>query len=249
MKIIKRMKKYDDNRGSAMLVAIIASLVVIGFSLSLLLVGYTLYSSSTQNIMQTESSELAKSVSLELEKEITVNFEDYAKQSEVALHSNNSLWFYLRNNIGQTDLTMGCPFYWPYYQENIANDSCYRTFNLKVDGGDSNEYKGIADYIKVTFSWERPTGVYWEQAVPGSVWYVPDKNNYGEYYSDLDGIVLKVVVSCKKADSVSNVTSYYKLSITDYDISNELIKIENEFTNPYECEINNSERWVWKKIK
>ena len=61
----------EENRGSAMIVAIVVSMVVVVFCLSLLLVSYALFSSSVRRVTQNQCRELSKTISIEIEKELT----------------------------------------------------------------------------------------------------------------------------------------------------------------------------------
>lgn len=53
-----------------MIVAIVVSMVVVVFCLSLLLVSYALFSSSVRRVTQNQCRELSKTISIEIEKEL-----------------------------------------------------------------------------------------------------------------------------------------------------------------------------------
>ena len=115
-----------------MMIAIIVSVVVVAFSLSLLLVCYALFSSSARKVTSRQCKELAKTLSLELEQELTKpNFASY-EEEQMALKSvsdgENSLWFYLRYNLFQEQ--------WPGYHAEYTEEKkelCYRLkHNIKV---------------------------------------------------------------------------------------------------------------------
>ena len=70
-KKIRNLKLYKDNRGSAMIVAIVVSIIVITFTLSLLLVSYSLFVSNERKVTQSQVKELSKSISIEIGDELT----------------------------------------------------------------------------------------------------------------------------------------------------------------------------------
>ena len=74
MKLLTKIRNsqfHKDNRGSAMIVAIVVSIIVIAFTLSLLLVSYSLFTSSSKKVTQAQVKELAKSISFEICDELT----------------------------------------------------------------------------------------------------------------------------------------------------------------------------------
>ncbi|MBQ9608261.1 MAG: hypothetical protein IJV15_02315 [Lachnospiraceae bacterium] len=217
---IRKSKLYKDNRGSAMIVAIVVSIVVIAFTLSLLLVAYSLFSSNTKKVTQTQVKELAKSVSIEIENELTQPHFD--SKEELLSEINNPkhyLWLYLRYNIVQLN--------WPYYDVSTAGHTevyAYRYFDINVAGGDMTKYATMADEITVC--------MYWSD----------------DDLSEKDETMLAVEVSVKKDTQSCIYTTYYDLSLADYDdvpVANSTL---NDVFNPNGNAIDISENWVWTKV-
>lgn len=91
-----------------MIVAIVVSMVVVVFCLSLLLVSYALFSSSVRRVTQNQCRELSKTISIEIEKELTTPaYTSFDMQKQDVTDGKNLLWQYLRYNV--------CQGNWPYY--------------------------------------------------------------------------------------------------------------------------------------
>lgn len=220
----KLNRKGLKDKGSAMIVAIIVSMVVFVFALSLLLVAYSLFSSSTRRITQNQCRELTKTISIELEKELTeTSYSSFAEQRQALDDGRDMLWQYIRYNV--------CQGSWPYYEgdDKVGNDekSAYRYFNLDVTGGDSSSYAAMADDISVC--------IYWE--------------NDGSYISSKDDTVLCVKVTCSKGEQSSTMLTKYILSCVNYDGDTSSTDSGNESVNPSDNLIETSEHWVWSFLE
>ena len=219
------MRKSKHNKGSAMMIAIIVSVVVVAFSLSLLLVCYALFSSSARKVTSRQCKELAKTLSLELEQELTKpNFASY-EEEQMALKSvsdgENSLWFYLRYNLFQEQ--------WPGYHAEYTEEKkelCYREFSVDLSGGDASTYEAYISDIVVR--------VYWQN----------DNIDVTK-----DDTLLCVEVEVKRDDQSAIMRNYFTLSVNDYpsttlsgavDTSSALAVV-----NPSGYSVNETEHWKW----
>jgi len=70
MKKTGRIKLKEDNRGSAMITAIVVGVVMMAFALSLLAITYTLYAQTARRTVQIQCRYLAESVGDDLKSEI-----------------------------------------------------------------------------------------------------------------------------------------------------------------------------------
>ena len=108
-----RLKK--DNKGAAMIVALVVMTVLMMFCLSLLLVVYSLYTSILKKNSALQCKEACKTMSFELQSELTEpEYADYESQRAakegVTGTGGDSLWFYIRYNIWRTrGLTTAVP--------------------------------------------------------------------------------------------------------------------------------------------
>ncbi|MBQ8913692.1 MAG: hypothetical protein IJ054_06580 [Lachnospiraceae bacterium] len=235
MKLIRRFKGsklYKDNRGSAMIVAIVVSIIVITFTLSLLLVSYSLFVSNERKVTQSQVKELSKSINIEIGDELTSpNFDDSQALLDGINNYENAkycapdynMWYYVRYNLFQNN--------WPYYRDETTaghvEANAYRYFKLSLTGGDTSEYSAMADDISVCMYWEC------------------------EDIDIKDQAILTVEVTVTKGGQTSTTTSYYELGMTYFDdeISE---KIENNKTdsafNPAGNTIDLNERWTWTRV-
>jgi hypothetical protein len=213
-------KKRQQNQGTAMIVAIVVGLVVMVFTLSLLLVSYSLFSSAVRQSTQTKCRELAKSLNNELRQELlTPDYSSFADMKDKA-GSENNLWFYIRCNLWQGDM-------WPYYKDGESGhgvDDSYRYFTL-----DTSDFDGMADKILVT--------VYWE---------IDSDNPKSE--TDKNLTLLHVITEVEKNEEVYSVETKYELNISAFITENgygEMETIDNSDINPDNNTIDNNERWTW----
>jgi hypothetical protein len=96
------MKKrwFKDNRGMSTVFAIIVSTVILVFCLALLLVSYTLYTSSLKLQNRSKCRALTVSLTQELEKSIAeVSFDGWEAEDEAREKGEYRLWFYIRDNL------------------------------------------------------------------------------------------------------------------------------------------------------
>ena len=232
IKRIKESKLNKDNRGSAMIVAIVVSIIVIAFTLSLLLVSYSLFVSNERKVTQTQVKELSKSISLEIGDELTrPNYDDSQALLDAINNDVNAkycapdynMWFYIRYNLFQTN--------WPYFKDETTaghvGANAYRYFKLNLTGGDTTSYSAMADDISVCMYWEC------------------------EDFNIKDQAVLTVEVTVTKGDQKSTTTSYYELGVSYYS-GNMSDKVENDKEdhafNPAGNTIDLNERWTWSRI-
>lgn len=212
------------NKGSAMIVAIIVSMVVFAFALSLLLAAYSLFMSSVRKITQSQCRELAKSVSMELEEEIAgVSYASFEEQKQALDEGKDGLWQYLRYNV--------CQGSWPYYVGDDVNghdgSSAYRYFSLSASGGDSDSYAAMADDISVC--------IYWEDD--------------GGYVSSKDDVELVVRVVCSKGTQTAAMETRYVLSCMTYDDTDDVTDNGNPAVNPSDNLTEASEQWIWSYLE
>lgn len=214
----------EENRGSAMIVAIVVSMVVVVFSLSLLLVSYALFSSSVRRVTQNQCRELSKTISIEIEKELTTPaYTSFDMQKKDVTDGKNLLWQYLRYNV--------CQGNWPYYESESTTGhdekAAYRYFTLAATGGDTTKYAAMADDISVC--------IYWE--------------NDGSYQISKNDVVLCVKVTCTKGDQMAAMLSKYNLSCMDYENAVEGVDAGNKTVNPTDNAIEKKEYWSWSFLE
>ena len=107
----------NKNRGAALMVAVVIIGILMVFTLSLLLVTYSLYASQNKNAAGTRNSEAANTLSVALTSELE------KKQSE------GELWRYLRFNICNSAT-------WTFYEPGLAGHGeteAFRYFNLNYN--------------------------------------------------------------------------------------------------------------------
>lgn len=226
MNMIKnKSNKKKHNEGSAMLIAIVVSIVVVVFCLSLLLVSYSLFTSTSRKVSQTQCRELAKTVSIEIEKELAApNYSSYADEKLACESGDNPLWFYVRYNV--------CQDSWPYFEDQDVtghnSKAAYRYFNLSTTGGDVEQYKNMADDISVCMFWI----------------------SEGNYYEEKEDTLLCVQVTVTKHEQKAMVSSYYVLGCGPY-TEDDVTDVEPasgsnmEAINPNGNIIDIEEHWSW----
>ncbi len=235
MKLIKRIKKselYNDNHGSAMIVAIVVSVIVISFALSLLLVSYSLFTSNERKVTQAQVKELAKSISLEIGDELTKPQFD-SKQALLDGINNKAgakyrapeynMWYYVRYNLFQSN--------WPYYRDETTaghvKANALRYFKINMTGGDTSSYSSMADDIYVC--------MYWECDDP----------------EIKDETLLTIEVTVSKGGQTSTITSYYELGVNYFSDAGEGTSENNmssDAFNPAGNRINLDENWTWTRV-
>ncbi|MDO5127091.1 MAG: hypothetical protein Q4D54_05005 [Eubacteriales bacterium] len=219
------MQKSKHNKGSAMLIAIIVSVVVVAFCLSLLLVCYSLYASAVRKVTSRQCKELAKSLSIELEQELTkLNFASYEEEKlalERVSNGENSLWFYLRYNLFQEN--------WPGYKAEYSeeqNKLSYREFTLDLSGGDSSRYEAQTSDITLCVYWKNEDVLLMKEET-----------------------LLCVEVHVTKDDQSAIMRNYFTLSVSNYPSTTLSGEIDTsqalEIVNPSGYSIDEDEHWKW----
>lgn len=226
---IRNSKFHSDNRGSAMIVAIVVSIIVIAFTLSLLLVSYSLFTSTAKRVTQSQVKELAKSISFEIGDELTnpkFNTKDELlagindDSSVIYRSSEYNLWYYIRYNVCQNEGWVS------YVDETTAGHiaaNAFRYFSVDIYG-DSTKYAAMADDIYICMYWANDD--------------ISDKNE----------TVLTVEVTVTKGEQTYTLTSYYELAVYPFDEEHTTDSTMNEYFNPNGRYIDLSENWVWTKI-
>jgi len=200
------------------MVALVVSVIVLGFALSLLLTSYSLFSSANKQFSDIRARELAQSAVEELTAELTeVDFDTYAEQ--LAAHETKlrdekkySLWFYVRYNMFQNN--------WPYYDEDESNtghglNAAGKYFDLNADQ--------LADDIKVNMYWEKDD-------------------------SQRDGARLWIRVTVTVGDATYTAKRVLELQVDKYpDVSSKTAEAAsaNLTINPAANRILKYERWRW----
>lgn len=137
-------KWRKDTSGAAMVVAIVIVVVLMLLSTTLLTASYSLYRSAVRVQTADECREMAYSLSLELEQEITAPSYDSFEAMVAAVEAGEApLWSYLRCNVGQDN--------WPCAAEETGHDASRsrRTFTLNADA-----LSEVGFDIQVTLWWE-----------------------------------------------------------------------------------------------
>lgn len=228
-----RLKK--DNKGAAMIVALVVMTVLMMFCLSLLLVVYSLYTSTLKKNSALQCKEACKTMSFELQSELTEpEYADYESQRAakegVTGTGGDSLWFYIRYNIWQDS--------WPYYsstEKGHGKDKAYRYFTITP----SEDVAGMVEDIKVCIYWEKGDGD-------------PDISGRENDGIDIPGqrtdTILHVIVTCSKNNQSYSIETEYALMAGEYaditDKTEEDIMLNNG-VNPYNNSIYKFEKWQW----
>lgn len=137
------MRRRTD-QGAAMPVAIIVSMVIMIFSLSLLLVTYSLYSSVQGGTVSMQCRELAASLSAEVGQEIMQQARQEDDAAGQAEGRQTPLYGYLRAMLWQEDV-------WQHYdpEGTLALEECCKYFALEIPDG----CEDMADQILMTLYW------------------------------------------------------------------------------------------------
>lgn len=140
--------KKKKNRGSAMIMAIIVSVIIMVFALSLLLLSYSLYATVVKEKKEMQYKELAFSVSKEIEQDITTNFSSHENQKNAQDAGKNPIWFYVRYGLWQNDDI------WPYFNEDENQHkrvSAYRYYKMNTE---SSEFSNVMGDVLITMYWD-----------------------------------------------------------------------------------------------
>lgn len=199
----KKIKKCLNNRGAALMVAVIIIGVLLVFTLSLLLVSYSLYASQNKNAASIRCSEAANTLSEALEKELT----------DSNAYANSDLWNYLRYNLVQENT-------WPYYDSDGSvghtKEDAYRYFNIMLNNNEfytnrnnavagSDTPEGYPGQVELCIYWEPPQGYNPEE-------YTSDKLlNLDQMH--MQEIRLTVEVTCEAGNQSYTVVNRYLLNV------------------------------------
>ena len=221
---------YKNNKGAAMIVAIIIIAVLMIFTFSLMLVTYTLYASQNKKIANMKNREAANTLSKALDKELAGD----------SVYTDSSLWKYLRCNLYQNDT-------WPYYDNSVSGytaDYAYRYFdvcknaNYNVDG-----YPGK---IKLCIYWVLPKGT----SIPN------DKTVNDLSIDEKKDATLFIEIICETGGQTYTVLNKYKMTISQLDESSDASEIyaleklaDDQNYNPMHLPINNNEKWRFESIQ
>ena len=215
-----RKNVLQNKKGSALLIAIVIMMVVTMLGLALLLVSYSLYSTSNRQNSTEQCRELAKSLSRQLEEEITISpFDKYAVQKKALEENRYPLWFYLRFNVFQTS--------WPYYNTEVRGHSAeyaYRYFKLD---GSSLETNNVVDDISIL--------IYWESEVEAEK-------------ADTPLIVEVTVTKGKQKSTIKSVYELVIGSLFYSDVPEDEKMIIPDKYNPNGNTIETGEVWSWSLV-
>lgn len=223
--------KKIDNRGSAMIVSLVIGTVVMVFCLSLLLVSYSLYTSTVKNAKYEQCKQITESYSRYLDASLVAPaYSDIEDMYTDLNNSKNNIWFYLRYNLLQDN--------WPLYVFDESTDEdekkAYRYFKV-VPSNDGNGFSKYASNIS--------TCMYLVKDEVDEDIEDKEKNYY-----------LHVIVECDLGDVSYRVENIYNLNIMeleleenpseDYSQKCSAVEVGNALVNPSNNHITVSERWM-----
>ncbi len=232
-----KTKQGLNNRGTAMMVAVVIIAILMVFTFALLLVSYTLFASQNKKVASRRNAEAANTLGLAITEELT----------NQAADEKSDLWRYLRCNIGQEDT-------WPYYLEGSNPDdphgenNAFRYFNMDINHisayddyfGEAGEIDGFPGEVQLCIYWMPPENAD------------PDTYTYGH-----SGIRLFIEVSCNTASQSYVTTNEYKLTVSAFDDSSSRDKkmqkalkniADKKVYNPALValtDIKQEEKWKW----
>lgn len=221
----KNILKNKD--GAALMIAIAIMAIVMMLSLVLLLVAFSLYNTSQKEFEMEQNRELAKTLSLRLQDELTITSNEPYKNPDPI--SKYPLWFYVRYNVWGDQ--------WSDYDDSGASLSntpkyAFRYFKVNSDTlvsdtqVDTSKLSKKLENISILLYWTKEDGAS---------------------SSNKAGTKLIVSVTCGEADMKSTIVSEYSLGIdSGNDEDPDYKKLEsNEIVNPEGNSINPKELWRW----
>ena len=237
------------------MVAVIIIGILMVFTLSLVLVTYTLYASQNKKAASKRNAEAANSLSTAIAKEIEGENADATE-----------LWRYIRFNICQEN---AWPYYDPYYTgPGHGEKEAFRYFDMKVNYSDTyftqdsstnaedklNSMDGFPGSVKLCVYWMLP-----EDSSEFSVPTTPHTNEVAvsSLRTSKAGIRLYVEVICETASQTYVVKNRFSLGlspITDEKEQKLVVKLAGVNTyNPVRFQtgtgtdspINVTEKWIW----
>ena len=232
--IRNRKNSYQRNdRGAALMVTVIIIGILLVFTLSLLLVSYTLYASQSKNTASLKCSEAANTLSGALVKELEGD-------SPV---DKSSLWKYIRYNLIQSDQV------WPYYDPSDPDhtkEKAFRYFDLEYNTNyfGTSMPDGYPGLIRLCMYWTLPKG----RTIPSG------KDPWQMTSVQKTGIRLCIEITCSSGSQSFTVCNNYELRVLSFDPDEtiEPAQLQNGISNPdynpkgvSEDKINLSEKWRW----
>lgn len=253
-----------ENRGAAMVVAIIVVAILMVFTFSLLLVTYSLYASQNKRVASKKNSEAANSLSVAMRTELS-NEEAFV---------DSDLWIYLRCHLFQDDWT----FYDPSIDGHKEADAI-KSFEMKAnpnyyrDDSGKSTIDGYPGLIKLRVYWMLPKEIESKMKndetemdfvknlslsdLRNNTITVSGSDKTSEYKS---GIRLFVEITCESASQSYTVKNEYHLTYGPFVESDEYQKREKNVVKNYKetdekndyksydsknCDINVNEHWSW----
>ncbi|MCR5205474.1 MAG: InlB B-repeat-containing protein [Lachnospiraceae bacterium] len=226
-----------NNKGSAIITALVVSTVLLVLCLSLLLVASSLFSATVSKEADFPDREYIYSVAEEVEKEllnVSCTYKDDSEMEAFFTQDSHQLWDYIRVNLWQGFIKNGDLYtqyiseedrvsgkIWPYYDkdassDNIHGDAQYYSRYFTLDTGVTSGNK-----IVVQMYWELPDG--WN----GDINNKKDTVLHAVYrmYGDNDEVVSKVEKVYKldlgMIDPYANYTvNYYAIVIENGEVTN-----------------------------
>lgn len=225
----RNIQLHKEQRGAAMIIAIVISMVFVILSATIMLAGYSLYRSVLNDNNDLRCRELAQSIADTFEEDILTSFNSYTEQESARIAGKNAFWFYVRDNIWQKQENVNTD--WFYYSDNINEQTLGHTLSnskryFQLDG-DSSMLSQAADSITVT--------VYWKCS--GADYLIG--------ILDADETYLYVQVDVKQMSSDYCATRAYHLArVCNYeDVDNGSVTIEPEKKRA------DYYKWVWKRYE
>ena len=209
----KLHKVNGNDRGVALIVAVVIISILIVFTFSLMLAAYTLYSSQNKNVSSMMCTQAANTLSAALDQELMYENKSAGKYPE----KDSYLYRYLRYNLCQSGS-------WPYYREGTAGHGqkeAYRIFELVHANGKKVQSAGgkiAASETQTITSIEGKPGrvkvcMYWEPPKYATETELADN---ASNLSSKKGIILHVIVTCESASQTYSVEKKYELDISHY---------------------------------
>lgn len=154
----KLKKKQKEKSGAALAIAIVISMVLIVFSTTLVLAGYSLFRTVMNENVQLVCKEMTHSVLDSIEKDIIVDFSNYENQQGCRGAGDHMIWFYLRDNLWQTqDDYRNHWFYYNVDEEQsghtLEHSMRYFTIAPKAGTGDAAITSAV-DEVNISMYWE-----------------------------------------------------------------------------------------------
>ena len=232
-----KIKKLN-NRGAAMMVAVVIIGILMIFCFSLLLVSYTLFASQSKKTASFRNSQAANSLSKALETEL----------KDVDAATNSMLWRYLRCNACNNSA-------WAYYDPSKPGhdkEHAFRYFNLKYAYKDAyvpnGSLEGYPSEVKLC--------VYW--CLPKDVEITNDAELEGV---SMNGAILHIDIICETASQSYVINNEYKLNIRQYSSEEDEVKEQkmirkmsgtvNNAYNPKGVVLSDAEepmKWSWEFV-